>query len=115
MRHIASSTATTPSKVVVKGPLAFISLSTITVAAGAVADATAPNIRAVYIFSPNIKVIIVTAAKAKIASKNAIIKIGLPNFFITDTSNSLPILKAIIPRAKSPIKDNFSIIILFLD
>ncbi len=32
---------------------------------------------------------------------------------MTDTSNSLPILKAIIPKAKSPIKDNFSIIILF--
>ncbi len=56
-----------------------------------------------------------TDTKANVASKNAIIKIGLPNFFMTDTSNSLPILKAIIPKAKSPIKDNFQSLYYFLD
>lgn len=40
---IASSKATTPKRVVVKGPLALYSLTTVSVAAGAVAEAMDPS------------------------------------------------------------------------
>ena len=100
--EIASSIPTTAKIVEVNGPFALYWFKTTTVAAGAVAEATAPRTKAWYNLSGYIKYIpMETNKKAETASKKTIKNIDFPSFWNTDFFNSEPIVKAIAPNAKS--------------
>ena len=98
----ASSIATTGNIVFTKGPLAFSSLITINIPAGAVA---ADMLAITKLNSKGcLKMKYVTRktnATAPITSATAIIIMFLPDFLISFSKNSLPTLKAIAARATS--------------
>ena len=111
----ASSSATTGNKISVTGPFALYCLTTIKVAAGAVAVATAPstiaagkdNLSGIIKWRP----ISTTSTNKQVnnAWKTPIIVACFPIFLSWDKRNSFPIANAIKPRAKSEIRPNPSI------
>ncbi|HCX62702.1 MAG TPA: hypothetical protein DHU59_09725 [Clostridiales bacterium] len=109
IKAIASSIATTGNKVFVTGPFALYCLTTINVAAGAVAAAIAPNTNEKDTSFPvNIKTKSTTNT-AHTASAKAITMGAFPTIFKYDSLNSAPMEKAIIPNAISGMMANFSI------
>lgn len=86
----ASSMATTPRTVSVKGPFAFASRTTSRVAAGALAGATAPSSRASGSGNPNRSSAAVTVAEAATTSAS-------------ETLNTVwPVSRSFLPRNRSP-------------
>ena len=110
----ASSSATTGRSVFVTGPRALYCLTTIRVAAGAVADAIAPRIIAAStgklfgIIKYSATRAISTTTVVITACKIPIIVAFLPICLSSLSLNSLPIEKAIKPRATSEIIENSS-------
>ena len=111
---IASSRATIGSNISTNLPLALYCLTTIKVAAGAVAVEIAPNVKAwaiVNVSGCNKETTTrqtLTKKVAPKASQKPTITAFLPICFKSFTLNSLPIEKAIKPRATSDTIDNFS-------
>ena len=111
---IASSRATIGSNISTNLPFALYCLTTIKVAAGAVAVEIAPNVKAwaiVNVSGCNKETTIrqtLTKKVAPKASQKPTITAFLPICFKSFTLNSLPIEKAIKPRATSDTIDNFS-------
>ena len=111
---IASSRATIGSNISTSLPLALYCLTTIKVAAGAVAVEIAPSVKACaivnvsgYSSDTTIKQTLTKNVAAK-ASQKPTITAFLPICFKSFTLNSLPIEKAIKPKATSETIDNFS-------
>ena len=99
----ASSIATTGSRILVTGPCALYCRTTISVAAGAVAAAIAPSIMARGASKPAASSAPVTTSTAINASSSIIIMGAAPTFLRNVSLNSLPMEKAIKPRATSEI------------
>ncbi len=106
IRPTASSRATMGSSSRVRGPSALYWRTTIRVAAGAVAEAMAPRVMAASrgsTSSPRTKCSPIRAAstsrEAATAWKIPMTVASLPVFFRAERRNSLPIEKAIKPRA----------------
>src|SRR5690554_3132085 len=79
---------------------------TMTVAAGAVAEAIAPKSRAIFILTPSITKDDVTSIEAANAAKTAIIMALVPTFFRYASLNSEPIEKAMKAKAISDASSN---------
>ena len=112
---IASSRATTGNSTSVTFPLALYCFTTIMVAAGAVAEAMAPKVKAAEIgsFSGMIKCKPINAASTRRTaikdSNRAITTDCFPTFFKTDILNSEPMENAINPSATSETTERLEI------